>query len=488
MATVEPRGAVPVSPSAPPNLLGLALIAKDEEDTLPNLLASIRGAFDRIVYVDTGSKDKSQTIFEEWAAAEVAEGRLGSYLSDSFPWCEDFGAARRYAHSKLATQVECWADCDDVIVGAEKLRGLAQQMLEQGLGALIFTYNYAQDPQGNCICTLKRERLVAAGSAKWTGRVHEAQEITGGAAEVPASEVEWVHRKPPSHAPGDRNLKLLRLWEKEEPENPRVVGYLGTEELTRGKPKRAVKWFRRYLKLKTGWDEERAQIARKLSVALMALGRHDEAMQHAFEAIQLLPEWTDSYLTLAEAHYRKGEVGKAAHWANEVLRRGMPASLLILNPLDYSIQPKVILAGCLAASDQLDQAIALTEEVFRVVPGHPALAEPYAKWLGVRKHSAGAQTVIRLAQTLEEHDENLKALAVLEAAPHFCTDHPQVVAWRSKLRERIAELTNPAAYFEHYTTGGSKPEDMVEDHMAVGDALPRCAFLLSGLKEQAGVA
>jgi hypothetical protein len=38
--------------------VGLAVVARDEEDNLPYLLASVEGAFDQIVLVDTGSEDQ----------------------------------------------------------------------------------------------------------------------------------------------------------------------------------------------------------------------------------------------------------------------------------------------------------------------------------------------------------------------------------------------------------------------------------------------
>ena len=37
--------------------VGLAIIARDEADTLPGLLESVRGAFDQVVLCDTGSTD-----------------------------------------------------------------------------------------------------------------------------------------------------------------------------------------------------------------------------------------------------------------------------------------------------------------------------------------------------------------------------------------------------------------------------------------------
>jgi hypothetical protein len=56
-----------------------------------------------------------------------------------------------------------------------------------------------------------------------------------------------------------------------------VLGYLGTEEMARGELDEAEGYFRRYLDEKTGWDEERAQVHRKLAQVLMAQGRTGDA-------------------------------------------------------------------------------------------------------------------------------------------------------------------------------------------------------------------
>lgn len=467
--------------------IGLALIAKNEEKSLPTLLESIRGAFDEVVLVDTGSKDDTVKVFEAWADEELAAGRLLRVGAAPFKWADNFAAARAYADSLLNAEWRVWADCDDAIAGAHNLREMAQ-LAPPELTTFLATYDYAQDQFGNCVCTLKRERMVRRGHGRWEGRVHEAQVIEGGGAtEIPADRVQWLHRKHLESFDSKRNLRILRKWIKDEPENARVLAYLGTEELARGRAKQALRYFNRYLKLKTGWDEERAQVHRKLAMALNDLGRHEDAIKVAWEALRLLPSWPDSYLTLAEAHYRLGEVAKAAEWAREVIRRGVPDTFLIINPLDYVVQPKVVLAGALAGMGDTDSAIAIAEEVFAILPGHPLLVGPYQKWTRARKLQSTAEAFVACAQTLIGHDEQLRALRVLEAVPHYVQDNPGVVALRSQLRERVMPLLEPESYSEHYKTGGSKPEDFIPDEilMDLGDALPRAHFLLRGLKEQA---
>ena len=196
--------------------LGLALIVKNEAHQIGNLLESVEGAFDRVVLVDTGSRDKTKQVFTDWA-----EGQEGlSYEVADFKWVDDFSAPRAYADSLLDTTFHVWADADDVLRGAQNLRQMVGEAPPE-LSAFIASYDYAQDQFGNCICVLKRERVVRAGKGNWQGRVHEAQVVDGPVAEIPPDVCVWVHQKQPDPKPKaqNRNLRILRKWIKDEPKN-----------------------------------------------------------------------------------------------------------------------------------------------------------------------------------------------------------------------------------------------------------------------------
>ncbi len=64
----------------------LTMIVRDEEKNLPACLSSVRGLFDEIVVVDTGSKDRTREI----------AGEFGARVFD-FVWVDDFAAARNAA-------------------------------------------------------------------------------------------------------------------------------------------------------------------------------------------------------------------------------------------------------------------------------------------------------------------------------------------------------------------------------------------------------
>lgn len=231
-------------------MLGLALIARDEERTLPRLLASCEGAFDEVVLIDTGSVDGTVACFEAWRARQPGVDARVAHFS----WCDDFAAARQFAADQLRSPWHCWADCDDEIVGAQRLREILGS-LPADVAGVRCAYEYAEGHH------LMRERAVRAGRGRWLGRVHECQEIDGPLLDLDPDVVRWVHHadsgseqatgRPRAH----RDLELLQAAVADDPYDRRAVFYLAQtlDELGRHEP--ALHWFARRAEL-GGWEEE----------------------------------------------------------------------------------------------------------------------------------------------------------------------------------------------------------------------------------------
>jgi glycosyltransferase involved in cell wall biosynthesis len=89
--------------------VSLTVIVRDEEKNLANCLESVRGVFDEIVIVDTGSADRTIEIALSFGA-RVFE----------FAWVDSFSAARNEALSHATGDFAFWLDADDVVGPAEK--------------------------------------------------------------------------------------------------------------------------------------------------------------------------------------------------------------------------------------------------------------------------------------------------------------------------------------------------------------------------------
>ena len=85
------------------------MIVRNEEDHLAKCLGSVRGLFDEIIIVDTGSTDRTKEIARE----------LGAKVFD-FVWIDDFAAGAEQGLSHATGDYAFWLDADDVVEPAER--------------------------------------------------------------------------------------------------------------------------------------------------------------------------------------------------------------------------------------------------------------------------------------------------------------------------------------------------------------------------------
>ena len=99
--------------------VSVCMIVKDEEAVIKRCLSCVHAFADEIIVADTGSRDQTVSICEEMGAKVF-----------SFPWQDDFAAARNFAFSKASCDYQFWLDADDVISeeDQEKLKQLKDTM------------------------------------------------------------------------------------------------------------------------------------------------------------------------------------------------------------------------------------------------------------------------------------------------------------------------------------------------------------------------
>jgi glycosyltransferase involved in cell wall biosynthesis len=475
--------------------IGLALIARDEEERLPALLDSVgftpgragmspggrpEAAVDYVVVCDTGSVDRTK---------EVALSR-GCQVTN-FEWRDDFSAARQASYDALPPWVDwtLWADCDDVIEGAENLRSLAANSPPH-VGGWIFPYDYATDEAGNVICYLERERLVRKGiGERWELPIHEVLRVEANL--VRSDAVRWVHRRDGKQIDPKRNYRVLkRDWERSrdalETPNPRTLVYLGTESLALGKHSEAIRWLKDYLRVGT-WDEELCQAAHKLSVAYRLAGQMERAEQAAYRAIGHRPDWPEGYLDLAEIALTREQPERALHFIGVAKERGQPQTLLIINPLDYTYQPLLMESVCLAKLGQIPEALAATQQVLQITPYREDLQRQHALLTEALKRAETIKHVLALRELLVRHDENLKADALMRlAVPYYVHDDIEIARARADCRENVLHATEPEVYAAYYRENPGEAE--FESHgIAIKKAhehFPRLAYLRENLEQQ----
>ena len=227
------------------------MIVRDSAATLRPCLASIQPWVDEIVVVDTGSKDDTPRIAEEFGA------RLFH-----FPWCDDFSAAQNESLRHGTGDWLFWMDSDDTIPPdcGRQLRELVDREVDSNvLGYVMQVHCPGGDAEGGSdadMTVVDHIKLFRNRSdLRFEGRIHEqvlpAIRRAGGT--VTWTGLYVVHSgSDPSPEAQDRkrrrDLHLLHLELRERPQHPFTLFNLGMTYVDAGRFEEAEEFLRRSLK------------------------------------------------------------------------------------------------------------------------------------------------------------------------------------------------------------------------------------------------
>jgi glycosyltransferase involved in cell wall biosynthesis len=310
---------------APAPRISLCVIARDEEAMLPGLLASVAGAVDEIVVVDTGSTDRTVDV------ARAAGARVASHA-----WSGDFAAARNASLALAGGDFVLVLDADERLAPGAAAR-LREAASAPGLdAALLACHNAARAGAALADVLAGRERLgeptLQLRLARRTpdlafeGAIHEdlAAWVRRGGRTPRLVDAPFVHlgnapEVRAARAKGPRNVALLRGRLDREPGDLAAWGHLASELLAAGDPAGAA------AAAEAGWARAArgADGVHRLAVvrALLALrrGAAEAALAAVERALELdRPRADYAYLAgraleaLAERQPADGEAQRAA--------------------------------------------------------------------------------------------------------------------------------------------------------------------------------
>ncbi len=215
------------------------MIVRNEEANLPRCLASVRGLFDEIVVVDTGSVDRTKDIALEFGARVF-----------DFVWIDDFAAARNAALEQATGDYVFWLDADDVIEASEreKLKGLLGELRPAKHETFVL----------RCVCNTSSNGMIVVDhprlfprlhNVSWEPRIHE---VINPALERAGIPMTWTDIRirhmgyvdPVVHEQKrQRNLMLLQKELADRPDDPFIYYYLGTLSFEREQWQEALGYF-----------------------------------------------------------------------------------------------------------------------------------------------------------------------------------------------------------------------------------------------------
>lgn len=403
----------------------------EEAEYLSHLLASIKGHVDEICITITHLPGEKRN----YNVAKVAK-KYGALISD-FEWCEDFSAARNFNFAQATGDWIMWADADDTIEHPEKLRGICLNAPPH-IGVIFLNYDYQVDENGIALVKQWRDRLIRNdGSIKWKGRLHETPVDKRRTAKAQNTEVSVTHRSKPDRwgKSSERNLRiLLKQFENEKGDpDPRTMFYLASCYREIDADESAAQLYEAYLKL-SGWDEERCVAECQLAEIEFDAGRDPEAIQHFLTAIKERPDMPIPYIGLGKVYMNQENYDRAIQWFEMALGKPEPRTSMVLNPLDYTYKPWLLLGECKFRQGHEKDAIACCEKALTYRDDE--LTRGFLKrYKELQGHKLATEAFTSLASFLELTGEPDKIPKLLEATPKQLQDNPLVLRIRKSFTE-----------------------------------------------------
>jgi len=214
--------------------LTLAVLTRDEEAMLPGLLASVQGAVDELLVVDSGSRDNTVALAKAAGATVIP-----------ITWTDDWSAARNAALPHVTSPYLLILDADERLGpgGAAALRtALAQGGFDCGLLPLHNASRLDASPAEilSGAARLGEPDLLprlfrVSPSLRWQGAIHESPRdwlADKRFRALPQAPILHLGRVPSVEAERDkrnRNLRYLRLQVERAPDELWAYDYLAGE-------------------------------------------------------------------------------------------------------------------------------------------------------------------------------------------------------------------------------------------------------------------
>jgi tetratricopeptide (TPR) repeat protein len=267
------------------------MIVRDNARTIVPCLESIRPWVDEMIVVDTGSVDDTPAICRS----------LGARVY-SFPWIDDFSAARNESLKYARSQWLFWMDSDDTIPAAcgRKLRELVLGSHGQSVLGYVMQVHCPgpAEADGDEMTIVDHVKLIRnLPQVRFEGRIHEQviPSIRRLEGEIDWTDIYVVHSGSGAgpaarHAKYERDLRILKLDLAERPDHPFVLFNLGMTYSDMEQHEEAVTWLRRSLAVSHEGESHLRKVYALLVGSLTQLKRLGEAQQVSHEARLRFPK------------------------------------------------------------------------------------------------------------------------------------------------------------------------------------------------------
>lgn len=293
------------------------LIVKNEESNIERALSWGKDMMWEQIVVDTGSSDRT---------VELA-GKAGAKVF-SFPWTDDFAAAKNYALEQAEGEWIAFLDADEYLSpeDAKKmfqvLKGLPPNKFD---GISVSCQNL--DEQGRIFSSGTLIRFFRnTPTIRYRRRIHEQLEASDGrelhigdvTKEVSIFHTGYQKQVLDQKEREGRNRRLIGKELEEHPDSYEMMGYMGDECLGDGDPKEAEEWYVKAIKHMPEVLDEYDQRSAYTFTKLLSLRMEqeeigwDEIEDVYLQATSRLPKEADFDYLVGRFFASRGQAAEAA--------------------------------------------------------------------------------------------------------------------------------------------------------------------------------
>ena len=261
--------------------ISVCIIAKNEENCIGECLRRLSKYDWEIVVVDTGSTDRTIEIARKYTSAVY-----------SFPWINDFSAARNYSIQRAKNDYILVLDCDEYLEEDQHtvsiISALPSYITQEQIG--VFTLHsptpmYTQLDAAPVITTEHIARFFHRGTMCFKGRIHEQlTNKTGRAKEyifIPLSFFHTGYETPSlQRQKAFRNIPLLEEALADHPDNPYLYYQLGRSYFSIADYTKALPYFEDALSIELDERLEYVQtLVESYGYCLLNLKQYQKALE-----------------------------------------------------------------------------------------------------------------------------------------------------------------------------------------------------------------
>lgn len=279
--------------------ISACVIVKNEERNLEFCLRSLHRQVDEIIVADTGSTDRTVQVAERYGASVY-----------TYPWRDDFAAARNFALSKATGEWIVFPDADEHFsaLAAGRLRRLVETYGTRCDAFLLRMNNIDPEAGNRQIDYFYQIRIFRNHPViRYEGAIHEVLKRTDGkhldVGKLSPKDLEMLHTgyaKSKVKEKGRRNLALLLKQLRLYPQDPSLHAYLSDCYFILEEYQKSVQYAQlaiRYQMPETGYN---SRIYRHLIQSLRFLNASQAVLEKSItEAIHQFPDLPDFYAAYA---------------------------------------------------------------------------------------------------------------------------------------------------------------------------------------------